>query len=193
VIEKIRSAIHWPQCADDPAAQYRWLLLNPGEYECAYLSQCPEGYEEHKDFWSTTVRTIIRDTEDGEKANLSLGLAIDMLWPCHWGFVSNLRIVLGAIGGNLHPDEPFAACGRNISLVPIRRRMMAVSKTLKVFRGALESNQNVDGDLLALLGRPTDEKKWLASSLDKTISLQLDPPAGLRAISALTGPDWIGQ
>jgi hypothetical protein len=51
----------------------------------------------------------------------------------------------------------------------------------------------MDRDLLALLGKPTAIKKWLAASLDKTIRLQLSPPAELREISALAGPDWIRQ
>lgn len=193
VIEKIRSLIHWPQSYDDPAARYVWLLLSPGEYEYAYLNQCPDHYKEHEDFWRTTVRTIIHDTENGDEAALSLALAIDMLWPCHWRFVENLGIVLDAIGGKLNPEKPFAACGRNISLVPTRRRMEIVSNTLEVFYGAQESDQEVDRDLLVLLGKPTEEKKWLAASLDKTIRLQLNPPADLRAISAMTGPEWIKQ
>ena len=45
--------------------------------------------------------------------------------------------------------------------------------------------------LLDLLGQPTDAKKWLAASLDKTLRLQLSPSADMRAMSALTGPDWI--
>ena len=44
---------------------------------------------------------------------------------------------------------------------------------------------------LALLGEPSATSHWLAASLDKTIRLQLDPPADLRAMAALTGPDWI--
>lgn len=193
VIEKIRSAIHWPQSCNDPTARYVWLLLSGGENESDYRNQCPEHYKEHEDFWLRTVRTIIHDTENGDEADLSLGLAIDMLWPCHWRFVENLRIVLKAIGGKLNPDKPFAACGRNIILLPIRRRMEIVSNTLKVFCGALESNQEIDRDLLALLGKPTEIKKWLAASLEKTIRLQLSPPAALRAMSALAGPDWIKQ
>ena len=193
VIEKIRSAIHWPHSCNDPTAQYVWILLSGGEYESVYRNQCPEHYKEHKDFWLRTVQTIIHDTENGYEADLSLGLAIDMLWPCHWRFVENLRIVLGAIGGRLNPDKPFAACGRNITLLPIRRRMEIVSNTLKAFCGDPESNQEVDKDLLALLGKPTEVKKWLAASLDKTIRLQLSPPAELRAMSALAGPDWIKQ
>ncbi|MHC4306727.1 MAG: hypothetical protein ACYSW2_19945, partial [Planctomycetota bacterium] len=101
VIEKIRSSIHWPRPLEDPTARYVWLLLEVGSYEYGYLTACPEQYREHKEFWQATVRTIIRDTVGGDEARLSLGLAIDMLWPCHWDFVENLRIVLAAIGGNL--------------------------------------------------------------------------------------------
>jgi hypothetical protein len=45
--------------------------------------------------------------------------------------------------------------------------------------------------VLAALGEPTEVKEWLAASLRKTIRLQLNPPAKLRAMSALAGPDWI--
>jgi hypothetical protein len=193
VIEKIRSLIYWPQSRDDPAAQYEWLLLRAGEYNPVYLTQCPVRYKEHEDFWLRTAQTIIHDTENGDEADLSLGLAIDMLWPCHWRFVDNLQIVLEAIGGRLNPEKPFAACGRNIKLLPIRHRMEIVSNSLKSFYGGLESNQEVDSDLLALLGNPTEAKKWLAASLDKTIRLQLNPPPELLALSVLSGPDWIKQ
>jgi len=102
-------------------------------------------------------------------------------------------MVLEAIGGRLNTEKPFAACGRNIALLPIRCRMEIVSNSLKAFCGTPESNREIDRDLLALLGKPTEVKKWLAASLDKTIRLQLNPPAQLRAISALAGPDWIRQ
>ena len=193
VIEKIRSEIHWPRSCDDAATQYVWILLSASEYESAYLNQCPEHYKEHEGFWRTTVRTIIHDTENGDEADLSLALAIDMLWPCHWRFVENLRIVLDAIGGKLNSEKPFAACGRNIALLPNRRRMEIVSNTLNAFCGEPASDQGVDRDLLVLLGNPTEVKKWLAVSLDKTIRLQLSPPAELRAMSALAGPEWIKQ
>ena len=169
------------------------MLLNEDEYEVAYRNRCPEHYKEHEDFWLTTVRTIIHDTENGDEAELSLGLAIDMLMPCHWRFVENLGIVLEAIGGTLDPEKPFAACGRNISLLPIRRRMEVVSDTLNAFYKDAASNEEVDRDLLALLGKPTEVKRWLAASLSKTIRLQMDPPAELREMSALVGPDWIRQ
>jgi hypothetical protein len=116
-----------------------------------------------------------------------------MLWPCHWKFVENLQIVLEAIGGSLHPAEPFAACARNISLLRNRGRMETTSNTLRFFCGESASDKEVDTRMLALLGKPTDVKRWLAASLDKTIRLQLDPPAEVRAVSALTGPAWISQ
>ncbi|MHC4667714.1 MAG: hypothetical protein ACYTFD_04850, partial [Planctomycetota bacterium] len=191
VIEKICSVIRWSQSNDDPSAQYTWILLGGGEYEAAYRSDCPEHYEEHEDFWLTTVRTILHDTDAGDEAALSLGLAIDMLWPCHRSFVENLQIVMDAIGGNLHPREPFAACGRNIARVANRARTEQISRTLGVFCGNGESGEGVDPSVLEALGAPSPVKKWLAASLDKTIRLQLHPPADVRAASALTGPDWI--
>ncbi len=191
VIEKIRSSIHWPQPLDDPTAQYVSLLLNGSAYEVAYRNQCPDHYKQHEDFWLSTVQTIIHDTENGVDAELSLALAIDNLWPCHWNFIENLQIVLAAIGGKLNLEKAFAACGRNITPLPIQRRMEIVSNTLKVFCGDPELNQEVDRDLLALLGELTEVKRWLAASLNKTIRLQLSPPAELRAMSTLAGPDWI--
>ncbi|MBT2968420.1 MAG: hypothetical protein KME56_02835 [Candidatus Thiodiazotropha sp. (ex Ctena orbiculata)] len=193
VIEKTRSLINWPHSRDDPAAEYAWLLLSVGEYEFTYLDRCPECYKDHEEFWQTTVRTFIRDTENGDQANLSLALAIDNLWPCHWNFAENLQIVLEAIGGKLNTDTPFSACGRNISLVPIRGRMETISNTLMAFCGTLESGQDVDKELLELLGKQAEEKRWLAASLAKTIRLQLNPPADMRAISSMAGPDWINK
>jgi hypothetical protein len=195
VFEKVRSFIRWPHSCDDPAAQYTGLLLEAGEYDYGFLSQCPEQYKEHEDFWVRTVRTVIHDSVNGNKSDLSLGIAIDMLWPCHWRFVDNLMIVLEAIGGRLYPEKPFAACGSNISLLPIGRQMEVVCNSLKVFCGEPESNLDVNSDLLALLGKPTEAKKWLAASLGKTIRLQMNPPAELRRMyaSALAGPEWIKQ
>ena len=193
VIEKIRSVIHWSQSSDEPEEKYVWILLGGGEYELDYRKECPDQYKEHEDFWLKTVRTIIHDTENGDAAELSLGLAIDMLWPCHWRFVTNLQIVLEAIGGKLHPDKPFAACGRNINLSPIHDRMKIVSNTLRFFIGELEMNKEIDKDLLVRLGKPGADNRWLAASLDKTIRFQLNPPTKLRAIAALIGPDWIKQ
>lgn len=191
VIEKIRSHIQWPRSQDDPTAQYRWILLGGGEYELAYRDQCPEHYKEHEDFWLATVRTIIHDSADGKEAALSLGLAIDMLWPCHWGFVENLQVVLEAIGGNLNPEKPFAACGRNIAGAPTRQRMEIFANTLRHFCGAPESDDAVDHEILVRLGEPTEAKRWLAASMDKTLRFQMNPPPEVQAVSALDGPAWI--
>ena len=191
VIDKIRSVIHWPRAVSDPSAQYVWILLGGGEYESFYRNKCPVQYSEHEDFWLQTVRTLIHDTESGKPANLSLGLAIDMLWPCHWGFVKNLGIVLGAIGGQLYPEKPFAACGRNISLLPGQRRLKIISNTLRVFFKTAEATKSIDRKLWKILGKKNHIKAWLSASLDKTIRLQLNPPDDLRAVSAMSGPDWI--
>jgi hypothetical protein len=193
VIERIRSLIHWERADDDSTTRYRWILLGGGEYQALFRDECPEYYQGQGEFWLTTVRTVIHDTVDGDDAGISLGTAIDMLWPCHWRFVGNLRIVLEAIDGNLHPDTPFAACGRNIALLPIRRRMEIVSNTLGAFCGDPEADHELDMEILAVLGEPTEEKKWLAASLNKTMRLQMNPPARLREVSALHGPDWIDE
>ena len=191
VIEKIRSVLHWPRPVDDPASQYVWLLLSGGDDGPLYRSECPEHYKEHEEFWLSTVRTIIHDTERGDAASLSLGVAIDMLWPCHWGFVENLQIVLDAIGGTLDPDRPFAARARNVGRVPARRRMERIANTLKAFGGAPPGDEERDQETLSRLGAPTEVKAWLAMSLDKTIRLQLDPPDELRESVVLPVPKWV--
>jgi len=191
VVDKIRSVIQWPRPLQDPTARYAWLLLSGGAYESTYRDTCPDEYAEHREFWVTTVRTFIHDTVDGVVTPLSLGLAIDMLWPCNWRFVENLRIVLEAIGGRLETGRPFAACGRNIGLMPLRPRMRVVCKALRAFAGGVGREGDVDEALLSMLGEPSDTRTWLALSLDKTIRLQLDPPHDVRAMSALTGPDWL--
>lgn len=192
VIDKIRSVIHWPQADDGPTANYEWLLLGGGEYECAYRNDCPARYKEHEEFWLMTVRTIIHDTHHGQETKLSLGLAIDMLWPCHWNFVGNLQIVLDAIGGCLSSEKPFTACGRNITSIPNKERLGAICHTLKAYCGRMEA-KHVDQEMNELLGKPAPEKKWLAMSLEKTIRLQLNPSAEMLAASALDGPEWITE
>ncbi len=186
VIDKIRSHVPWP-----PAAEYVWLLLDCGAYEVAYRDRCPEPYRGHKTFWKTTARTIIHDTADGVPRRISLALAIDMLFPCHWRFPKNLEIVLAAIGGQLHPEEPYAACGRNIALTPLHGRMGSICSTLRHFCDPAAKSADVDRETLALLGDPTPTKRWLAASFTKTIALQVDPPAAMREMSALCGPEWV--
>ncbi len=119
VAERIRSFIDWPRSPEDPSSQYVGLLECGSEYESSLRSECPEFYMEHRDFWLATAGAILHDTENGEDAELPLAIAIDMLMPCHWDFVENLGIVLGAIGGELRPDRPFSACARNIHLAPV--------------------------------------------------------------------------
>jgi len=189
VLEKVRSSIHWPAASAD----YVFLLLSLEDYESSPRDACPEQHAAQEDLWLATARTTIRDTRDGAEARLPLALAIDMLWPCHWRFAENLRLVLAAIGGDLEPDEPFAACGRNISMRPGRSRLEVVCRTLQRFCGASSAGGEIDEALLERLGDPTPSKRWLAASLDKTIRLQLDPPAVVAELSALSGPDWAIQ
>ena len=110
----------------------------------------------------------------GEHTVLSLATAIDMLHPCHWNYVQNLKTVLGVIGGDPNPQRPFAFCDRNIKLSPVRERMKTVSHTLQVFCRDRAPDDHVDAELLASLGEPSRQRQWLAASLDKTIRLQMD-------------------
>jgi hypothetical protein len=173
VIDRVRGFIGWPWSEQDASTSYEPVLECGGDYESVRRADCPERYREHADHWRRTVETFIHDTVDGQPAEISLGLAIDMLMPCHWDFVRNLEIVLGAIGGDLHPATPYAACGRNIKLSPIRDRMRTVCRTLRAFVDGVQPDDETDRELLALLGEPTVPKQWLAASLDKTIRLQL--------------------
>ena len=102
-------------------------------------------------------------------------MAIDRLQPCNWNFVDNLVLIIRAIGGNLHPEKFFACCERNVLLTPLRDRLKIISDTLGAFWKSKETEERIDGNLLALLGTATPVKCWLAASLDKTIRSQLDP------------------
>ena len=192
VIERIQSVLDWSRSEDHPATNYEWILLSGGDYEVAYRKDCPAPYQDQKHFWLATVQTKIHDTDHGQASELSLGLAIDMLWPCNWNFMANLQIVLNAIGGQLQPDRPFAACGRNISLIPNQERMRKIASTLKAFCSEAAAGET-DPTILELLGEPTQEKCWLAASLAQTIQLQLDPPAAMLEASSLEGPEWINE
>jgi hypothetical protein len=190
VIERVRSLIHFPQTYNESGTKYEWLLLNAGDYDFEYLDKCPICYKEREDFWLATVRTPIRDSVNGDETKLSLALAIDMLWPCHWDFLGNLQVVLNAIGGRLISSQPFAACGRNITRVGGQDRLRIICATLSAFCGE-EPIVDLDRKILDTLGETTLEKRWLAASLAKTIKLQLNPPSEMSEASALTGPEWI--
>ncbi len=156
VVEKIRSVL-------DPTRHYTWLLLRD---DGTHRADCPETHRSEEGHWLATVRTLLRDPEE-----LSLALAIDMLWPCHWRFEDNLQIVLDAIDGELHPTTPFMACGRNIEMTPLRGRVEQVCARLRE------------------VGDPGTAQRWLSASFDKTLRLQLSPPDDVSAISALRTPD----
>ena len=135
---------------------------------------CPDHYKEHEDFWRQTIETNpFKELQGINGEAFSMGFAIDLFWTCHWKFEENLQIILEVMGGNHKPERSFAACAWNITLSPIRPQMEVISNTLKVFSGSSESNKEIDSDMLSLLGEPTEEKKWLAVSLAKTIRLQL--------------------
>lgn len=187
VAEKIRSSIGWP----NPVEEYTWLLLGGDEHDCWYRSDCPPLHRDNEESWRATVETLIADTVDGESAQLSLALAIDMLMPCHWRFEENVQLVLAAIGGDLDPAEPFAACGRNLGMLPDRPQLELMCAGLRAYGGTAESG-TAGANLRASLGEPTPERRWLAASLEKTIRLQLDPPADVAEMSSLSGPAWLG-
>jgi len=191
VVERIRSLIGWPAATDDPSAGFTWLLLDPGTDGLTYRLECPVRFAEHEPFWRDTACTIIRDTHDARPAPLSLAVAIDMLWPCHWDFLRNLELVLAAIGGDLDPSRPFATCGRNISMLPDRDHFRFVSTTLREYARGAWPGTGPQSELLSTLGAPSPAKRWLAASLDKTIRLQLEPQVELHTLFDLAGPEWI--
>jgi hypothetical protein len=191
VISKIDSLMYFPPPTSDPSAGFTWLLLYDDDGEPAYRKECPDPYADHEEFWRATAKTIIRDTHEGRDAPLSLALAVDMLWPCHWDFTANLEIVIAAIGGDLETGRPFAACGRNIGRLPGRDRYESLCRSLRAFVLGSTLEVDTDPEVVASLGPPTLEKRWLAASLEKTIRLQLDPHDALRDLFLLPGPSWI--
>lgn len=164
IIDKVTFAL-------DPLKPYHNLALNAGENgepEAEY-------YRDNSGFLVQTVETVIHDTVDGRDAQITLAIAIDRLQPCNWNFTDNLVILLKTIGSDLHTDKSFACCERNILLTPLRDRLEIISNTLRTFRQNKQTEQQIDDNLLALLGAGTPVKCWLAASLDKTIRSQLDP------------------
>lgn len=160
----------------DPERPYHQMALDIGDYGEPGEHPAGEYYEDNPDYLNQTKKTIIHDTVDGRSSKISLAMAIDLLMPCHWDFAGSVVTILKAIGGDLHPERPYACCARNISLSPLCERMRTISNTLGAFWKSQETTEVLDRDLLASLGEVTPLKRWLAASLDKTIRLHLNTP-----------------
>jgi hypothetical protein len=173
VSARIREFIGWPRALSHDDSAYVFLEECGPDWAAPGDAQCPECYREREDFWKQTMETHIHDTVDGEAGDISLAVAIDLMFPCNWNFVRNLEIVLGAIGGTLRTAQPLTVCARNIRHAPIRERMQTVCRTLRCSLRDHRSATDVDRTLLELLGDLTAPKRWLVASLDKTIRLQL--------------------
>ena len=165
VIEKLKLAL-------DPSYCYHNMALDIDGYGQPIEIKAEVHYKEHLDFLNQTTAAMINYNLDGEKSQMSLAMAIDLFRPCNWNYVGNLVILLRAIGGDLHPDKPFAPCSLNARLTPLRNRLRIISNTLKTFCESTGREKDVDGDILTVLGAKTDTMLWLAASLDKTIRLQ---------------------
>ncbi len=153
VVEKIRSYA-------EPDTRYVEIVENE------------DIFAKESELRAETMSATIRDHVAGKPAEISLAAAIDHLEACHWDFIGNLMVVLNAIGGDLSPSRPYATCGRNINLSPIRPRMKVIADTLRLFWDESFSTDIADTSMLDVLGEKTPQKCWLAASLDKTIRLQ---------------------
>lgn len=141
--------------------------MYPG-FEYPEMIEYPERYKNCRHFRNQTVETKISDLKDGEKAEISLGTAIDHLEPCNWNFPENLVLVLGAINGDLSPKKPFAAHGRNIRINPISERMRTIANTLRAFCDR-PAWGNIDKTVLKVLGTRNPEKEALTIMLQEKI------------------------
>jgi len=167
IVDKVSQAL-------DPNCIYHRLALDVGDYGEPGANPAGEHYKDGSAFPEQTKNTIIHDTVDGRKAEISLAMAIDLLMPCHWDFVGGLVIILKAVGGDLRPEKPYACCSRNLKLSPLCDRLRAISNTLNAYCKGDKTTKDMDGDVLASLGALTPIKRWLAASVDKTIRLQLE-------------------
>ena len=165
LIDKIRQAL-------DYSCSYHNMALDIDGSGQPLEIKAEEHYKDHLDFLTQTTAAMINCTLEGKKDEMSLALAIDMFRPCNWNYVGNLVIILKAIAGDLYPDKPFAPCCINKRLTPLRDRLRVISHTLKTFCEGREVDKDADGEILALLGAKTEQKHWLAASLDKMIRMQ---------------------
>lgn len=146
-------------------------FLDP-EFRYYEMVEYPDKYEEHAHYRGATINTVIKDEVGGEEVKLTLASAIDHLQPCNWNFPSNLIIVLKAIGGDLEPENPFAAHSRNLPLSPSYPRLKKVVDLLQAYLVDKKPSQDTE-QIAAVLGEKTPVKEWLVASLAKTLSLQL--------------------
>jgi hypothetical protein len=160
IVDKLRAYIAYPlEGYIDGGVRY------PG------LTEHPECFTEHAEFREQTLRAQLRfPGPEGERSG-SLALAIDVLQGCNWNFLTNLEIVLAAIGGRTVSDKPFAGHSSNIEFCPVRPRMQVLADTLGKFWGRAVQGQP-DQSVLDRLGCPTPLKQWLTASFDKTLRLQ---------------------
>ncbi len=167
VVDKVSQAL-------DPSSVYHNMASELGDYGEPGAHPVGEHYKDAAEFLEQTKEIIIQDTVDGREAKMSLAMAIDMLEPCNWDFVGSIVTLLKAIGGELRPERPYVCHQRNLKLSPLCDRLVTISNTLVVFWKGERTTKDIDRDVLASLGAVTPIKRWLASSLDKTIRLQLE-------------------
>jgi hypothetical protein len=166
IVDKVSEAL-------DPSCTYHRIAFDFGDYGEPGAVKAGDHYEDQRDFVARTKATLISDTHNGNKAQVSLAIAIDVLEPCCWNFVGNLAIILKAIGGDLNPDKPLALCQRNIKLSPLCDRLLVIANTLRAFCQGTAREDDVDNVVLSVLADKTPVKHWLTASLDKTIRSQL--------------------
>lgn len=168
IVEKIASGL-------DAGYAYHLLAFDGPDKAAEY-------YGDHLHFLQTTCSTIIEDTVDGRRAEISLAMAIDLLMPCHWDFVGCLRTILQAIDGDLRPRRPFTCCARNLSLNPLCARLKVVAATLGCYWQDIECRTDIDTSMLQLLADRTPVRRWLGACFDKTLRFQLagDFPLSLK-------------
>ena len=177
VEHRVRSHVGWPE-ADD------YVFLVEPMTEDLSSAVCPGAYTADEDLWRKTVDTILHESAEDHldeggyitregylvSANISLAVAIDMLWPCNWNFEENVLTVLEAIGGKSVLARPYAACARNIRRAPIRPKMVDLCHSLNAYGN---DEYDEESPIHRRLGSVSPAKRWLSRSLAKTIKLQL--------------------
>ena len=163
--DKLRQSLEGREC-------YYNLVLNIDGYGNPIDHHPEEHYKDHVDFLEQTNAAMIDYEFNGEPDQMSIGLAVDLFFPCNWNYADNLVVMLKAMNGQLKADRVFAPCCFNKELTPLRGRLKTLANTLKAFCERKADGDDIDDVMLNLLGEKTDVKHWLAASLDKTIRLQ---------------------